>query len=155
MHSLYSHCTVSMTDSPPPCIFLRMAGRENLFEVMTPGRTFYVQVDSSQDMEDWIKAFNDLIRTIKPTAQQQQVGPHVWEYCHILIHSFSTCCVDCHACGTSHLQYMSVDYHVWEYCPGSYIVCACVYHIHASLTLSVFARIHNIPYQLCVHRYFM
>lgn len=45
-------------------------GKEHLFEVTTPIRTFYVQVDSNQDLQDWVKVFNTLLQSIKPTLQQ-------------------------------------------------------------------------------------
>ena len=40
---------------------------KNTFEVVTPSRTFYIAADSEADLDDWIKAFNSVVR---PTAQQ-------------------------------------------------------------------------------------
>ncbi|XP_043911983.1 pleckstrin homology domain-containing family A member 1 isoform X3 [Protopterus annectens] len=35
--------------------------RDNLFEIVTPSRTFYVQTDSPEDMHSWIKAISGAI----------------------------------------------------------------------------------------------
>eukprot|EP00731_Ephydatia_muelleri_P020994 Em0013g721a len=40
---------------------------KNTFEVVTPSRTFYIAADSEADLDDWIKAFNSVVR---PTVQQ-------------------------------------------------------------------------------------
>ncbi|XP_029645641.1 pleckstrin homology domain-containing family A member 2 isoform X2 [Octopus sinensis] len=39
--------------------------RDNLFEIITSKRTFYVQADSPTDMSSWIDAIQKLLRTIK------------------------------------------------------------------------------------------
>ncbi|KAG9488648.1 hypothetical protein GDO78_004934 [Eleutherodactylus coqui] len=39
--------------------------RDNLFEVITPPRTFYIQTDSPPEMLSWIKAINAAIQTLR------------------------------------------------------------------------------------------
>ncbi|XP_068128379.1 pleckstrin homology domain-containing family A member 2 [Hyperolius riggenbachi] len=39
--------------------------RDNLFEVITAPRTFYIQADSPQEMHSWIKAINGAIQTYR------------------------------------------------------------------------------------------
>jgi len=62
----------------------RISGKENLFEIVTPSRTFYMQVDSKEDMDDWVRIFNDLLEVLKPTLQRyggqvRRHGPvHAW-----------------------------------------------------------------------------
>lgn len=48
-------------------------GRENLFEVVTPSRTFFVQVDTKEDMKDWVTIFQQLLHTIKPISSPPPV----------------------------------------------------------------------------------
>ena len=61
-------------------VLYRIAGKEYMFEVVTPNRTFYVQVDSQEDMSEWIRLFNDLLKSIRPTLQQHgQVKSLQWE----------------------------------------------------------------------------
>ena len=66
MHMVLIHPLI--TDLPSPSLF-SLPGKEHLFEVVTPSRTFYVQVESDADMQDWVKAFNDLLKTIRPSQQ--------------------------------------------------------------------------------------
>jgi len=40
-----------------------------MFEVVTPSRTFYVQVDKEEDMQDWVRALQELLKAIKPSLQ--------------------------------------------------------------------------------------
>ena len=54
----------------------RIPGKDHLFEVVTPSRTFFVQVDSDNDMQDWVAAFNTLLKTIR----------HPPEVCYQWIH---------------------------------------------------------------------
>jgi len=46
-----------------------VAGKEHMFEVVTPSRTFYVQVDKEEDMQDWVRAFQELLKAVKPSLQ--------------------------------------------------------------------------------------
>ncbi|XP_075063119.1 pleckstrin homology domain-containing family A member 2 isoform X2 [Mixophyes fleayi] len=39
--------------------------RDNLFEIITGPRTFYIQADSPQEMDSWIKAINAAIQTFR------------------------------------------------------------------------------------------
>lgn len=39
--------------------------RDNLFEVITAYRTFYIQTDSPQEMHSWIKAINAAVQTLR------------------------------------------------------------------------------------------
>ncbi|NXH11625.1 PKHA2 protein, partial [Bucco capensis] len=70
--------------------------RDNLFEVVTSSRTFYIQADSPEDMHSWIRAITGAVQALKarpreisfmrstsmaraggcsaPSQQQQQVG---------------------------------------------------------------------------------
>lgn len=50
---------------------------KNTFEVVTPTRTFCIAADSEADLDDWIKAFNSVLRP----AQQHEVSP--WAFIHI------------------------------------------------------------------------
>ncbi|GCC23038.1 pleckstrin homology domain-containing family A member 2-like [Chiloscyllium punctatum] len=49
--------------------------RDNLFEIVTTSRTFYIQADSPEEMESWMKAINQAIKVVKcsnnPTAPVQ------------------------------------------------------------------------------------
>lgn len=51
-----------------------LAGKEHLFEVVTPSRTFYVQAETDAELQDWLKAFETLLKTSRssqqPLAQQ-------------------------------------------------------------------------------------
>lgn len=47
----------------------RVAGKEHMFEVVTPSRTFYVQVDKEEDMQDWVRALQELLKAVKPSLQ--------------------------------------------------------------------------------------
>ena len=40
-----------------------------MFEVVTPSRTFYVQVDKEEDMQDWVRALQELLKAVKPSLQ--------------------------------------------------------------------------------------
>ena len=48
----------------------RATGKEHLFEVITPNRTFLVQVETKDEIKGWVKSFNDLLGTVRPTIQQ-------------------------------------------------------------------------------------
>ncbi|CAB3979714.1 pleckstrin homology domain-containing family A member 2 [Paramuricea clavata] len=41
------------------------SNKQNVFEVETPHRTYYIQAESQQEMMEWIKAFKQVIRSIK------------------------------------------------------------------------------------------
>ena len=51
----------------------RATGRDNLFEVVTPSRTFFVQVDTKDDMKDWVAIFQQLLHTVKPLSSPPAV----------------------------------------------------------------------------------
>ncbi|XP_072122571.1 pleckstrin homology domain-containing family A member 2-like isoform X2 [Mobula birostris] len=42
--------------------------RDNLFELVTTSRTFYIQADSPAEMESWIKAINEAIKLCKGSS---------------------------------------------------------------------------------------
>ncbi|KAG8574292.1 hypothetical protein GDO81_009130 [Engystomops pustulosus] len=44
--------------------------RDNLFEVITAPRTFYIQTDSPQEMHSWIKAINAAIQTLRTRCRE-------------------------------------------------------------------------------------
>ncbi|XP_044134982.1 pleckstrin homology domain-containing family A member 2 [Bufo gargarizans] len=44
--------------------------RDNLFEVITSPRTFYIQTDSPQEMHSWIKAINAAIQTLRTRCRE-------------------------------------------------------------------------------------
>ena len=46
-------------------IFRPFNNKQNVFEVVTPDRTYYIQAESEPEMMDWIKAFKHVIRSIK------------------------------------------------------------------------------------------
>ena len=46
-------------------IFRPFSHKQNVFEVATPDRTYYIQADSEPEMMEWIKAFKHVIRSIK------------------------------------------------------------------------------------------
>ncbi|XP_069773916.1 pleckstrin homology domain-containing family A member 2-like isoform X2 [Narcine bancroftii] len=48
--------------------------RDNLFELITMTRTFYIQADSPTEMESWIKAINEAIKLHKDSTNAT-VGP--------------------------------------------------------------------------------
>ena len=60
-------------------LLFRLAGKEHLFEVVTPSRTFYVQVETDTEMEDWLKAFDILLKTSR--SSQQVVFPRSMILC--------------------------------------------------------------------------
>lgn len=41
------------------------SNKENVFDVITPNRTYYIQAASKVEMSEWIKAFKTVIRSIK------------------------------------------------------------------------------------------
>jgi len=53
----------------------RVAGKEHMFEVVTPSRTFYVQVDKEEDMQDWVRALQELLKAVKPSLQVKFTCP--------------------------------------------------------------------------------
>ncbi|KAK1793440.1 hypothetical protein P4O66_011429 [Electrophorus voltai] len=60
--------------------------RDNLFEVVTTSRTFYVQADSPEDMHSWIKAISGAIVAQRgpgrATAPEHGVGSSSFYYTH-------------------------------------------------------------------------
>ncbi len=47
-------------------IFFRsFVNKQNVFEVETLYRTYYIQADNHEEMMEWIKAFKQVIRSIK------------------------------------------------------------------------------------------
>ncbi|XP_063304483.1 pleckstrin homology domain-containing family A member 2 [Pelobates fuscus] len=48
--------------------------RDNLFEIITGPRTFYIQADSPQEMHSWIKAINAAIQTLRMRYREQYFG---------------------------------------------------------------------------------
>ena len=34
-----------------------------MFDVVTPSRTFYVQTETEEDMQDWVRVFQGLLRS--------------------------------------------------------------------------------------------
>lgn len=42
-------------------------------EVVTPSRTFQVQFDTHQELEDWVEDFKLLLGSVKPTDSSQLV----------------------------------------------------------------------------------
>ena len=50
-------------------LLFRLAGKEHLFEVVTPHRTFYVQAESDTELQDWLKAFETLLKTSRSSQQ--------------------------------------------------------------------------------------
>lgn len=58
--------TVSVLFVSPLC---RLAGKEHLFEVVTPSRTFYVQAETDAELQDWLKAFETLLKTSRSSQQ--------------------------------------------------------------------------------------
>ena len=69
--SVYTHILLLLVFSVP------CSKEKNTFEVVTPTRTFCIAADSEADLDDWIKAFNSVLRP----AQQHEVGP--WAFIHI------------------------------------------------------------------------
>ncbi|KAM8973145.1 pleckstrin homology domain-containing family A member 2 [Pelodytes ibericus] len=48
--------------------------RDNLFEIITGPRTFYIQADSPQEMHSWIKAINAAIQTLRMRSREMSFG---------------------------------------------------------------------------------
>ncbi|XP_075767115.1 pleckstrin homology domain-containing family A member 2 isoform X1 [Pelodiscus sinensis] len=44
--------------------------RDNLFEIITSSRTFYIQADSPEDMHSWIKAISDAAQALKSRPRE-------------------------------------------------------------------------------------
>lgn len=42
-----------------------IAGKEHMFEVVTPSRTFYVQMEVEEEKQEWVRAFTELLRTVQ------------------------------------------------------------------------------------------
>ncbi|XP_053319045.1 pleckstrin homology domain-containing family A member 2 [Spea bombifrons] len=73
---------------PLRCIFLRdilktheclvksgdLLMRDNLFEIITAPRTFYIQADSPQEMHSWIKAIIAAIQTLRMRCRELAFG---------------------------------------------------------------------------------
>lgn len=78
LHNVYLLLTLSVSLST--CAYycslsspsLSSAGRE-LMEVVTPSRTFQVQFDTHQELEDWVEDFKLLLGSVKPTDSSQLV----------------------------------------------------------------------------------
>ncbi|XP_067857301.1 pleckstrin homology domain-containing family A member 2-like [Heptranchias perlo] len=47
--------------------------RDNLFEIVTTSRTFYIQADSPAEMHSWMKAINGAIKTLKSSSNATAV----------------------------------------------------------------------------------
>ncbi|XP_078421747.1 pleckstrin homology domain-containing family A member 2-like [Cetorhinus maximus] len=47
--------------------------RDNLFEIVTTSRTFYIQADSPAEMESWMKAINQAIKALKCSSNNAAV----------------------------------------------------------------------------------
>nr|XP_058905223.1 pleckstrin homology domain-containing family A member 2 isoform X2 [Kogia breviceps] len=56
--------------------------RDNLFEIITSSRTFYVQADSPEDMHSWIKEIGAAVQALKchPRAGHRTWRPVIWFY---------------------------------------------------------------------------
>ncbi|KAG8441193.1 hypothetical protein GDO86_006804 [Hymenochirus boettgeri] len=48
--------------------------RDNLFEIITGPRTFYIQADSPQEMQNWIKAINAAVQTLRIRYRETSFG---------------------------------------------------------------------------------
>uniref|UniRef100_A0A8C5W9C6 PH domain-containing protein n=1 Tax=Leptobrachium leishanense TaxID=445787 RepID=A0A8C5W9C6_9ANUR len=48
--------------------------RDNLFEIITTPRTFYIQADSPQEMQSWIKAITAAIQTLRMRYRELSFG---------------------------------------------------------------------------------
>ncbi|NP_001123733.1 pleckstrin homology domain-containing family A member 2 [Xenopus tropicalis] len=48
--------------------------RDNLFEIITAPRTFYIQADSPQEMHSWIKAINAAVQTLRMRYRETCFG---------------------------------------------------------------------------------
>ncbi|KAG7215493.1 hypothetical protein INR49_003269 [Caranx melampygus] len=58
--------------------------RDNLFEMVTSSRTFYIQADSPEDMHSWIKAISGAIVAQRgPGRSANTVGVQLLNLCHI------------------------------------------------------------------------
>ena len=60
-----------------------------MFQVATPNRTFYVQVESKQEYDDWLKGFNDLLSVVKPAPQ------HVSSHYTVSVVCVCVCVCEC------------------------------------------------------------
>nr|XP_039262641.1 pleckstrin homology domain-containing family A member 1-like [Styela clava] len=56
-----SDILAAKVDSNIPSSF----NKDNLFMVVTTERIYYIQADNQQEMESWVKAFNDIVHTTK------------------------------------------------------------------------------------------
>ncbi|KAM6341707.1 pleckstrin homology domain-containing family A member 2 [Podargus strigoides] len=44
--------------------------RDNLFEIITSSRTFYIQADSPEDMHSWIRAITEAVQALKTRSRE-------------------------------------------------------------------------------------
>lgn len=44
-------------------------GKDHMVEVVTSSRTYYIQVDSEEEVDEWVKAFQDIIKTVRGSHQ--------------------------------------------------------------------------------------
>ena len=69
--------TVSFSDILHVCeAHIHIVNRDNLFELKTPKRLFFIQCDSPDIMYCWIKEINDLIAKIHKTSDLCNSGNH-------------------------------------------------------------------------------
>ncbi|XP_028390821.1 pleckstrin homology domain-containing family A member 2-like [Dendronephthya gigantea] len=59
--------SVSATDlrGAKPYTGAAISNKPHVFEVVTPQRTYYIQAESEEDMLEWVRAFKQVIRSIK------------------------------------------------------------------------------------------
>ncbi|XP_038641526.1 pleckstrin homology domain-containing family A member 2-like [Scyliorhinus canicula] len=55
------------------CSCSQMLMRDNLFEIVTTSRTFYIQADSPAEMESWMNAINQAIKAMKCSSSNMAV----------------------------------------------------------------------------------
>lgn len=51
-----------------------IAGRDHMFEVVTPSRTYYIQVETEEEVEEWVTAFKSVLRTVRGSHQPLPLG---------------------------------------------------------------------------------
>ena len=89
--ALVKHFTVILSREdcncciPSSSLFHRHSGKDHLVEVGTPQRIFYIQADNDYEMDEWLKAFQTVISSLRIS------GSVVSCIVTIVIVSFSHC----------------------------------------------------------------
>ncbi|CAI8041282.1 Pleckstrin homology domain-containing family A member 2 [Geodia barretti] len=67
--------TVSVGDMTSCAVSKESSGKEHMLELVTPSRTYYIQMETEEEMEQWVKAFRSIMKTVRGSHQPVRQEP--------------------------------------------------------------------------------